>query len=278
MWADVDLRAQHAHGHSQLQAQPVHAPEVIETIRKASLRFQNINEAIAAGYRLVGPDFPGMGEHWVNVRQVVQRDLDLASPAVLSYVKIGRDQILTGVAYTWPLRPAEAPPDFITSGIWHTHKGSIDEETLVLNPRGMTHGGNDHQLAMVHAWVWVDNPAGVFEQDNWALPFLRLGLPVPDHVPPQAGKALHLVSNGIDYYMGLIDLAGAPSVVEERKIRSAMENARTAVVSWRNANAQSNAIHASGVEQLVKVWIDMWKRIEFLSSESLWNSIKDLAY
>ncbi|MGH7627661.1 MAG: hypothetical protein ACREOJ_20390 [Gemmatimonadaceae bacterium] len=41
---------------------------------------------------------------------------------------------------------------------------------------------------MLHAWLWLPNPAGMFASDNWALPFVRAGVPVPLADPSAAAR------------------------------------------------------------------------------------------
>jgi hypothetical protein len=52
---------------------------------------------------------------------------------------------------------------------------------------------------VLHAWIYVTNPAGTFEPDNWALPFVSAGLDVPPAAAPAAGKALSLVT-AVDFF------------------------------------------------------------------------------
>jgi hypothetical protein len=72
---------------------------------------------------------------------------------------------------------------------WHVHdtakiRGALLDGRPVLRwlaersvkRRGIERGGRTH-LTMVHAWVWIDNPDGVFAQEHRALPWLRAGLP-----------------------------------------------------------------------------------------------------
>ena len=264
--------------HTSSHPQQAADQQVIDKILKATAVYKDIDKAIAAGYRLVGPDFPGMGEHWVNVRRVVQRDLDITNPAVLSYVRVGDSIELTGAAYTWPLQPGEEPPEFIQPGLWHAHSGSIDEETLALNPKGANHGGGDQpRLAMIHAWVWAANPAGTFVQDNWALPFMRLGLPVPDAVPPQAGKALFLLTGGVDYYLGLIELAGSPKDNELRQIREVLEESAGKVKEHRGTIGDVGYL-PEDITVLENIWMELWSRIRQKTSPRTWEAIQELAF
>ena len=96
----LPVAAQH-HPHD-----PVAAPEArtfIQATVDATRRFASRTEAIRAGYRRLGPDFPGMGEHWVHPGRIVAGVLDPVRPPVLSYVVVAGEPRLAGVAFTLPL-------------------------------------------------------------------------------------------------------------------------------------------------------------------------------
>lgn len=251
---------------------------VIERVREVTGRYHDLDAAIGAGYRLVGPDFPGMGEHWVHPQYLLQRDLSVERPAILSYVRIDGHPVLTGVAYARPVRSGETPPDFIAPGLWHYHSGTVDEETLLLNPRSMDHDARDQpRLAMFHAWVWTENPSGLFAQDNWALPFIRLGLPVPDAVLPQAGKALFLESDGVDYYARLIDVAGEPGEADRAAVRSVLERFHQRLQVPLQRLQGVNAVTAQDQDELAALWEELWRAIEDAVSPAVWKRIEMLA-
>ncbi len=281
LWC-APAQAQHEH-HApayalQTPAQDSTIAAFVAQARQATRPYHDLNEAIAAGYRLVGPDFPGMGEHWVHTRRIVQRDLSVAHPAILSYLRIDGKPVLTGVAYARPALPDEEPPDFIAPGLWHYHAGSIDEETLLLNPQSMHHPGPEQpRLAMFHAWIWTDNPDGLFAQDNWALPFLRLGLPVPATAPPQAGKALFLLTDGVGYYGRLVALAGAPSAAEQAVVDAVLVRYHARVQTRFEAMQRAGSVADGDVEALVTLWHSLWRDIEQAVSPALWARIAPLA-
>ena len=81
------------------------AASFVEEARAATVRYHDRGVAIAEGYRRLGPDFPGMGEHWINPGLVIQGRLDAARPQVLSYSVIDGEIRLTGAAYALPLPP-----------------------------------------------------------------------------------------------------------------------------------------------------------------------------
>ena len=260
------------------EADEAHVADVTERIRGVTERYHDLDAAIGAGYRLVGPDFPGMGEHWVHAQYLLQRELRVDRPAILSYLRVDGEPVLTGVAYATPVRDGEAPPDFILPGLWHFHSGTVDEETLLLNPRSMHHGAGDQpRLAMFHAWVWRENPDGLFAQDNWALPFLRLGLPVPEDPLPQAGKALFLASDGVDYYARLVEVAGDPSEADRAAVRTVLEQSYDRLRPLLERMQGADAVTDQDQAELAALWHALWEGIEQAVSPALWARIAKLS-
>jgi hypothetical protein len=166
----------------------------LDAVRRATAQFHDLEAAKRAGYHRfrLGADSPLMGEHWVN-RDLLNQPVDLNRPAVLQYIKVGDRRVLVGVAYGHWQRPGDPFPRGFAgdSDSWHLHDMPALERRLsrhapwyirwavdrriqsgkVGGPDGRT------QLAMVHAWIWSDNPDGMFANDNPALPYLRNRLP-----------------------------------------------------------------------------------------------------
>lgn len=246
-------------------------------VRAATERFARLDEAIAAGYRLVGPDFPGMGEHWVNIRAIMMKRVDPAHPAVLSYLRVAGEAVLTGAAFAVPLRPGEAPPHLPFPVSWHRHSGSIAEETLHLNPHAMESAPDGPELAMIHAWVWTTNPAGTFAQQNWTLPFHRLGLGAPEGVTPPAGKAAHLASGGVDYYAGVIEQAGRPAAPEVESVREALQEAERDVHEIIGRWSSGRLTGSECIGRLEARWERMWDDIHVRVSPDVANRLAPLS-
>lgn len=194
---------------------------LIDSTRRGTMRFADRRAAIAAGYRLVGMDFPSMGEHWVNPSKLIAGGFDPFSPAILTYAMIDGEPRLLGAVYAVALEPNEKPPSIPGgAGVWHEHNGSIDEESLLPE-----HNGGDApetrspgtatatRLAILHVWTPLANPQGVFVAENWALPFVRNGVSVPSPVPLAAARALALVSGGEQYYRSLFRIGPSGSDV-----------------------------------------------------------------
>lgn len=165
----------------------------LEAVRAATARYADPANAKRDGYVKFGRHERAlMGEHWYR-KDLVDQPLDLAMPSTLQYATIEGRLTLIGVAFTVYQHPGEDVPEGFagSSDYWHTHDvvklaGMLTGNRPLLRwvidrriARGKVGGGNGRtQLAMVHAWVWLENPAGVFAERHLALPFLQSGLPV----------------------------------------------------------------------------------------------------
>lgn len=161
-----------------------------QMMREATARFADRDVAIAEGYRVIGPDFPGMAEHWINVALVMSGTLDPARPTLLSYATVKGVPTLVGAGFMQLLAPGDTAPSFPAGrDAWHYHTGTIDGESFSEHHHPMeTFDGT--RLAMLHVWVQVGNPAGMFVKNNWALPYVRVGLDPPEHPDSLAASAL----------------------------------------------------------------------------------------
>jgi hypothetical protein len=184
----------------------------VATVRASTERYRDRAAAIADGYRRIGPDFPSMGEHWVSVPLVVRGEVDPRHPPILEYVTVDGAPVLAGVAYTQLVRDRQpSAPLPAPASAWHYHAGSVSEESFIL---GHARGGEGREpdrgprVAVLHAWVWLENPAGLFATDNWALPWHRLGITPPpgSAEPTPAGLAAALATGGRDYFLTLLRL------------------------------------------------------------------------
>jgi len=255
----------------------VEVAHMLATIRVAAERYADVNAAIAAGYRLVGEDMPNMGEHWINPRIAMRGELDPALPAALTYLPDGDGRMLTGVAFIAPQMPGRAlPPPPIRGASWHFHAETIDEEAAGDAPAergaddrhdGRNSNGNhgdrerevlDPRMAMLHVWLFVDNPDGLLSPDNWSLPYVRLGLPVPESVRPDAARALSLVSGGVDYYAGIAGRLSRMDAAEQAVVRLHLETCRLEVDMLL---ADGDATTLTGVGRLAELWRAAWAGI-----------------
>ena len=153
----------------------------LERARLATAKYQDVRVAQADGYQPVGPDIPGMGVHFVQTLE--PKGFDIEKPPILLYQKTPAapgGYTLVGVSYLWSA--AEGPdgqpldPPFPKSlAHWHRH-GNICVLPNIQNPHvseSQCREQGGHFVAqsqwLVHAWIWKDNPAGVFSAENPAL-------------------------------------------------------------------------------------------------------------
>jgi hypothetical protein len=261
----IAVPAQSPHAHHGARVRPAADAGAIESFvaeaRAATERYHDRSQAIADGFRLLGPDFPAMGEHWVNPGRMVDGTLDVLRPQALSYATIDGRPILIGIIYARPLHPGEAAPDFPLPGSpWHDHIGAIDEESVLLHhvPTAAD-AGSGVRLAMLHAWVWTPNPDGVFAADNWALPFLRLKLAVPDEIPVPAARALSLLAGGDVYYRMLFRALARPDARQADYARDRIATARSRVQRWLDSHGRDGyRIDGPELAPLSALWTELW--------------------
>jgi hypothetical protein len=173
----------------------------IAAVREATARYQDVEEARRDGFVLfAGGEAPLMGEHWYR-KDRVKDSLALARPSTLQYATIGGERRLVGVAYTVYQRPDEPLPEGFAGDAdhWHVHDipmlaRAVSARSPVLRwlvNRRIEHdrigaGDGRTQLVMVHAWIWLDNPDGMFALRHRALPYLKAGLPAEWAALPDA--------------------------------------------------------------------------------------------
>jgi hypothetical protein len=124
----------------------------LQQVRAATAKYQNINNAFADNYDetpLVV--MPNMGYHFFK-SELISPTFDLRKPALLVYNKKANGNFeLVAVEYGVPIDPQspDTPPEGFT--------GKADEwDFNTLNSGWWT----------LHAWVWKDNPDGIFKMTN----------------------------------------------------------------------------------------------------------------
>ena len=172
----------HANGAALTYAELKNTAAELERARQATAKYQDVHAAEADGYQMVGGDMPGMGIHYVLTME--PNRFDIEKPPILLYVKSSAPQggySLAGIGYFWnapegadgqPLNP----PFPKSLALWHRHE-NICVLPHLENPHGLSEsqcreqGG--HFIAktqwLVHAWIWKDNPTGIFSPENPAL-------------------------------------------------------------------------------------------------------------
>lgn len=220
--------------------------------RHATARFKDLDVAVAESYVKVGPDFPAMGEHWVNGELIMRGELDPARPAILTYTTVAGRPTLTGVVYALALKRGEAPPLLPRGAAWHDHVGSIDEESLLFGHEH--HADDDIRLVVMHAWIWQDNPDGTFATDNWALPYARLGLHPPSVATGQAARAVALLSGAATYFGQLFARGAALDERTTARVNDVLERHRSALSRWWTARATAADLTLDELRELHERW------------------------
>ena len=228
--------------------------------RDATARYRSRTAAIADGYRRIGPSFPGMGQHWVHPGLIVSRTLDPRRPPVLCYADSAGTATLVGLAFAVPLEAGEAPPEIpMGSSVWHHHDDAIDAETLLLVHRAPGEAATPH-LAMFHVWTWLENPDGMFAQNNWAIPFAQLGLSVRAPTA-EAAQALALLTAGDTYYLQIFDRIIDAEPSQREIMRAGLNTAMSQVHDWRTA-LTTTTVHANDVHALEGIWSGLWQSVD----------------
>jgi len=221
------MHGQSASGPCARRLPPLGTAEFFAYARASTEKYFEQNAAVADGYRRIGRDFPAMGEHWIRASLLFDGRFEPSRPEVLNYIVVDGKRALIGVGYAVPLLGGEtAPGSPAGASAWHDHSRTIEDETVIPHHHAQSRGGSDGRLAMLHAWIWAPNPAGMFNADNWAIPFLRLNLSVGANATSAAGKTLALATGGRDYFEMAIEAAGALSAEEKAAVTSAFNRAQ----------------------------------------------------
>ena len=178
-------------------------------------RFRDSDVALSEGYvHYDGYDTFSMGEHWHKRDVYESATCNGLEPSHLQYLVINGKRTLIGIGYlcTTQIYSRTKNHMFDNSVVWHTHgpawcllpHGATEDYRDLADalPNKLTslswksvckkEGGNpvSQNVHMLHTWNWIPSPNGRFAHENFAIPFLRIGLPVPDisFLDSQLGK------------------------------------------------------------------------------------------
>ncbi len=271
--------------------------EVLALAVAAAERFRDTDEALLSGYRPIGPDFPAMGVHWVNTSILLRHGTDPGNPPFLTYLETpGGGMVLTGVALGQVRLSGEPIGGLPVPGAWHDHSGTLDEEILALGLHGAQPGVEAEQreepgFAMLHIWTHLENPDGVFGQENPAIPFVRAGVPVPARPTEAAGRGIFLGWGGEAYYLALFESLH-PFDAEDREVvervlgegaaRARALVARPGVPQVEGGSGVSEgADRGEGIAEdsaraLEEVWWGTWAALESALSPIAWEAVRVL--
>ena len=156
--------AAHVHGSSDAKMQVQ-----LAQVRAATAKFHRVSEAVAAGYELgwvngagvkivagcvSHPTAGAMGYHYFNKALMADNGVNALQPEALVYAPDGEGG-LELAAVEWVVRSAQSNPAGVSSA------PSVLGMTMhiLVPPPGPA-------FYLMHAWVWQDNPAGMFADWN----------------------------------------------------------------------------------------------------------------
>jgi hypothetical protein len=236
---------------------------LIAGARQGTAQYQNVNTAIADGFKRVGVEFPAMGEHWVSLSRVLENRFDARRPSVLIYITTHGKRQLAGVGYTALLSDGEQPPRTAARlGDWHEHNGSVVDESLpvhghdahsLLPPEAAAAGAT--RLAILHVWAWLANPSGEFVTENWSLPLVRLGV-AGRQLGPAAIRAVSLANDSASYYEQTLTTSLRLTDRDVGRVQAIVEGRR------RAARAELARRPALDDAALAGIWNDLWGELE----------------
>ncbi len=248
---------------------PPAAEAQLATVAAAGAPYRDVAVARARGWKQFGgEDTPLMGEHWVQKDgpdYVAGERLDFARPSNLMYTTIGGKRVLTGVAFTVRIGADEPVPAGFAGNAdkWHVHDfeaavraATVDRPILGwlanwwLDTNYRSKGDKRARIAMVHAWVTLPNPDGVFADYNRTLPYLKLGLPATwaDGASMAAARGLDLATpggcrNAIDGGLWIANASSATTKELHRACEGAAAHVRASLASRDAAKVNAAGSH-----------------------------------
>lgn len=120
-------------------------------VRLATARYHDIERAKADGYKDIKVVLPNMGRHFLR-DSLLDGRFDPERPELLVYAPVKGQEVLVAVEYAVPLDlSATAPEGFEGAG-----------DAWFADPT--------FKLWTLHAWVWRNNPDGIFNPTNKEVP------------------------------------------------------------------------------------------------------------
>ena len=148
----------------------------LDTVRDATEKYVDIEQAFADGYVQSTEEVPNMGAHFVQPWRMLDGKFDPERPEILLYTSDEQgDWTLVGTSFVLPLNVVGPDhPEAFAGPLdnWHVHyelcTGSDFNSRSSTEQECREDGGTWVPVYgwMIHAWVWEDNPLGVFNMWN----------------------------------------------------------------------------------------------------------------
>jgi hypothetical protein len=144
--------SENAHDHVLIpNGEPLPVKE-LASARGATARYQDLQKALRDGYVDIGVVLPNMGRHLLK-ESLVDASFEAERPEVLVYMEdLGGRMKLVAVEYAVPLTLTDTPPDGFPGG---ADQWFADQR---------------FQLWTLHAWLFRENPDGIFNPTNRRVP------------------------------------------------------------------------------------------------------------
>ena len=151
----------------------------LDTVREATVKYQDIQVALGEGFLQTTEDVPNMGAHFIHPIRALDGQFNPAEPEILLYTGSEFGWRLVGTSFVLPREQVgdEHPETFFGPlDNWHIHY------SLCTGPNANSRSTTPEQCAdengvwlpsygwMIHAWVWDENPMGVFSMWNPSVP------------------------------------------------------------------------------------------------------------
>ena len=245
-------------------------------------RYADRRAAIAAGYRRIGTDFPGMGEHWLHVGSLLAQRLDPDRPTMLAYATIDGRPTLLGAGYVVTTQgdTAATVPGWPT--YWHEHSGLLGDESgvrgvtagvtagVTTGAPGAARGASETHVWVLHIWTALPNPSGRYEADNWTLPFARAGLVAPSDVDADIGRAFSLsVAGGDEYLRRVLTDAGLRGASHVDAIDAAIAAARETAAGIAERARPAGVVSVDDAVALRAAWATLARRLRETSGPAV---------
>lgn len=238
----------------------------METAR-VTMRYTDRREAMSDGYRRIGTDFPGMGEHWLHSGALMTGNVDASRPTLLSYANLSGRATLVGVGFVVTTRSDSAAPDVPGwPDHWHEHSGLLGDESgaAVGTPRGGERKANATRVWVLHVWTALANPAGPYASDNWALPFARVGVASPMRVDYETGRAFSLAVGGRRYLEAVLTDSRLLHDRNTVGVRAALDAATIAAEQISTRVQATGVVSTVDTRELRDVWRVLADRLRVL--------------
>ena len=146
---DPDTAHSHQMTSSKARVPTAETNAQLAAARAATARYQQLENAIADGYVDINVFMPGMGHHFLNEARLLDGVFVPSEPELLVYtIEANGRYRLVAVEYAVPIPMSATAPAGFTG----------DADAWDRNTR--------FDLWTLHAWVWLDNPDGVFAPFN----------------------------------------------------------------------------------------------------------------